>query len=268
MGGKSKPMLNEYGQGKSEERCSFWHRTPIVRPVISRFAFRTVTLLGVILLLSPACINRRKKAEPRWSDLFHAQGIPQGWSVRAWNDLRKPGPTNSSWRVKDKILQSEGERGNWLVSAREYGDFELEFDFKLGPTGNSGLALRAPMRGDPAFDGLELQMADFRYNPEAKDSELTGGIYRAIAPSKQVYRPTDWNHYHVRLIGDHLWAQLNGTVIHDLNLSDHSEPVSRHDGSSAPPVKDRPKQGHIGFQELSRGETHVQIRNARIRVLE
>ena len=46
------------------------------------------------------------------------------------------------------------------------------------------MALRAPLKGDPAFDGMELQVADFRYNTRAKDSELTGGIYRAIAPIK------------------------------------------------------------------------------------
>ncbi len=42
----------------------------------------------------------------------------------------------------------------------------------------------------------------------------------------------------------------------------------RHDGSLAPPLKDRPRRGHIGFQELSRGESQVQIRGARIMPLE
>jgi hypothetical protein len=37
---------------------------------------------------------------------------------------------------------------------------------------------------------MELQVADYRYNTQAKPSELTGGIYRAIAPSKQVYKLT------------------------------------------------------------------------------
>jgi len=44
--------------------------------------------------------------------------------------------------------------------------------------------------------------------------------------------------------------------------------VKRHNGTDAPPVKDRPRKGHIGFQELSRGGDHVQIRNARIRALD
>jgi len=60
---------------------------------------------------------------------------------------------------------------------------------------------------------------------------------------------------------------LNGELIHDLDLNEQTQAVKRHDNSSAPPVQDRPRKGHIGFQELSRGGSHVQIRNARIKVL-
>lgn len=38
--------------------------------------------------------------------------------------------------------------------------------------------------GDPAFDGIEVQMADFRYNPGARGPELTGRLYRAAAPRR------------------------------------------------------------------------------------
>lgn len=45
-------------------------------------------------------------------------------------------------------------------------------------SGGTAVARRAPMRGDPACNGRELQMADFRYHPDAAPSELTGGLYR------------------------------------------------------------------------------------------
>ena len=95
-----------------------------------------------------------------------------------------------------------------------------------------------------------------------------GGIYRAIAPTKQVYKPTEWNKYHVLLKGSHLKVVLNGETIQDLNLEEQAQSVKRHNGKDAPPVKDRPRKGHIGFQELSRGSEHAQIRNARIKVLD
>ena len=193
---------------------------------------------------------------------------PTGWRVGAWNDVSKPGPSNTVWRVKAGVMQPEGERGSWLMSEKEYGDFILEFEFKLGELGNSGCALRAPLRGDPAFDGLELQMADLRDNPQAKDSELTGGLYRAIAPKKQVYKPTEWNKYQVTLKGPRLKVVLNGELIQDLDLTGQNQEVKRHNGTIAPPIKQRPQKGHIGFQELSRGEQHALIRNVRIKVLD
>ena len=199
--------------------------------------------------------------------LFPRDGIPQGWVVRPWNDLAKPAPKGTEWTVHDGVLTSGKQRGTWLVSEKEYGDFILEFEFKLGELGNSGVALRAPMKGDPAFDGMELQLADLRYNPQAKPSELTGGIYRAIAPTKQVYKPTQWNQCRIELKGMHLKVTLNGEVIQDVDLDRYDQPVKRHDGTDAPAVKDRPRKGHIGFQHLSRDSVPVMIRSARLREL-
>jgi hypothetical protein len=223
----------------------------------------TSKLAGLILLLTATA---SLAAEPDFVPLFPQDGAPQGWVVRAWDDVSKPPKQPTTWGVTNGVLHGGEPRGSWLMSEREYGDFVLEFEFKLGEKGNSGCALRAPLRGDPAFDGMELQMADVRYNPAAKESELTGGIYRAIAPKRQLYQPTEWNRYQITLRGARLKVVLNGEVIQDLNLDEQTQEVKRHDGNSAPPVKERPRRGHMGFQELSRGEGHVQIRNARIKV--
>lgn len=223
----------------------------------------SLALLSLVLALTAGCAQTLTRRA--WQPLFPQDGPPTGWVVRAWNDVSQPGPADARWRVENGILRSEGTRGCWLMSEQDFGDFDLEFEFRLGQRGNSGLALRAPMAGDPAFDGMELQMADFRYNPEAKPSELTGGLYRAVAPRQQVYRPTEWNHYEISLRGHHLKARLNGVLIHDLDLSRETTIIQRHDGKDAPPIKDRPNRGHLGFQELSRDDGHVMIRNAFIR---
>jgi hypothetical protein len=217
-----------------------------------------------------ATAHSAEKADDKagWVKLFPKNGTPEGWRVGMWNDVSKPADGDPKWVVKDGILNGGEPRGSWLMSEKEYSNFILEYEFKLGERGNSGLALRAPMKGDPAFDGMELQMADFRYNPSAKDSELTGGLYRALSPSKQVYKPTEWNAYRVELRGSRIVVTLNGEKIQDTDLSGHGDPVKRHDGTMAPPLKDRPRRGHIGFQELSREGAHVLIRNARIKVLD
>jgi hypothetical protein len=225
------------------------------------------TLAGALLLLSSlGC--RTAQPEPEFEPAFPMDGPPVGWVVRAWNDLAQPAEGNPQWTVKDRVLTGGEPRGSWLMYERELGDFILEFEFKLGERGNSGCALRAPMKGDPAFEGLELQMADLRYNPEAKEDELTGSLYRAVAPRQQVYRPTEWNKYEIACRGHELKVMLNGVLILDLNLNQQSVRPKRHDGSEAPPLKDRPRRGHIGFQELSRDGSHVEIRNVRLKSLD
>ncbi|MEN6425502.1 MAG: DUF1080 domain-containing protein [Phycisphaerales bacterium] len=230
---------------------------------------RLVVAVVLLTLSTALSAAEQQEKEEGFMPLFPKDGVPEGWLVRSWSDVNQPPANpNTKWVVQEGILHGGEPRGSWLLSKKQYGDFILKYEFKLGPTGNSGCALRVPLFGDPAFDGMELQMADYRYNPQAKDSELTGGIYRAIAPRKQVYKPTEWNSYVVTLKGSRLHVVLNGEVIHDLNLDEQNQVVLRHNGQQCPLVKDRPRKGHIGFQELSLGVEHVLIRNARIKVLD
>ena len=220
-----------------------------------------------LLLIASALTALEARSDDGFTPLFTKDGAPMGFVVGNWSDVSQPPPAGAAWEVRDGVLCSTGARGCWLVSEKEYGDFILEYEFKLGPLGNSGCALRAPMKGDPAFDGLEMQMADFRYNEKAKPSELTGGLYRAAAPSKQLYKPEEWNAVRLELRGSKVKVTLNGEVVQDIDLDDFKEPVLRHDGTNAPPLKDRPRKGRIGFQELSRGDGHAMIRGARIKEL-
>jgi 3-keto-disaccharide hydrolase len=227
-----------------------------------------ITMKTRALLLSLCCIAAGNSlAEDGFVPLFPKDGNPEGFVVRHWSDVSKPPEDAAEWKVTDGVLTSVGARGCWLISEKEYSDFVLEYEFRLGPLGNSGCALRAPLKGDPAFDGLEMQMADFRYNTQAKDSELTGGIYRAVAPTKQVYKPEEWNSVRIELTGSKLKVVMNGETIQDIDLTTFDQTVLRHDKTPAPPLKDRPKKGRIGFQELSRDGSHVLIRGAKVKEL-
>lgn len=221
--------------------------------------------LSVLVLVVPSLAGR-PPADP--VPLFPDDGPPKGWVVRAWNDVSKAAGDDTAWTVKDGVLTPGKQRGTWLMSEKAYGDFVLEFEVKLTERGNSGVALRAPLKGDPAFDGLELQFADLRYNTEAKPSELTGGVYRAVAPTKQVYKPTEWNTCKVELKGPRLKATINGELVQDIDLTTFDKPVARHDGTDAPPLKDRPRKGHLGFQHLSRNNEPIQIRAVKLTVLD
>ncbi len=220
----------------------------------------------VLLLLSSVAA-----AEDGFTLLFPQEGVPAGWTVRRWDGVSQPAE-NVIWAVENSVLRGGEPRGTWLVSDKEYGDFTIEFDWRIPERGNGGLGLRFPPHGDPAFDGLELQMVDPRYYGEAAaeipPNELTGGLYRAVAPRKRAYKPGEWNRYVVTLRGPRVTVELNGETIQNVNLDEETIPVTRHDGSPAPTLKQRPRRGRIGFQDLSRGGGHVEIRNARIKRLD
>jgi hypothetical protein len=227
-----------------------------------------ILFLGV--LITPCADEKTGRTEDGFKPLFPKDGVPEGWVVRDWADVKNPPPAGAVWKVIDGVLHGSEPRGTWLVSEKEYSDFTLKFEFKLGERGNSGCGLRFPGYGDPAFDGLELQMVDPRYYPpemSVPPSELTGSLYRAIAPKEQLLKPTAWNRYEVTCKGANVKVILNGEPVLDVNLKEHDKIIKRHNGADAVPLKDRPLKGHIGFQELSRGGAHVEIRNAQIKEL-
>lgn len=229
---------------------------------------RALTALTTLVITT--AFAAEKSLEEGYKPLFPKDGVPEGWSVRNWADVKDAPPEGAVWKVMDGVLHGSEPRGTWLVSEKEYGDFILKFDFKLGDRGNSGCGLRFPGAGDPAFDGLEFQMVDPRYFPEDQKplpSELTGALYRAIEPKKQVFKPNAWNSYEITLKGTKAKVVLNGETVVDADLHTIQTTLKRHNGEDVVPMKDRPLKGHIGFQELSRGGAHVEIRNARIKEL-
>ena len=98
--------------------------------------------------------------------------FPSGWTghdgviVGHWSDVANPPPEGPAiWTVKDGDLWGGKAKsgkwvGTWLMSEKEYGDFILEVGFKFmngGAHGNGGIGLRAALKGDPAYTGVELQ---------------------------------------------------------------------------------------------------------------
>src|SRR5438477_441519 len=145
--------------------------------------------------------------------LFPKDGVPEGWMVRNWDNVKNAPESKVQWKVENGILEGSEPRGTWLLSEKEYGDFILEFEWKLGEQGNSGTALRAPLHGDPAFDGMELQMVDRRYYPAdmaVTPAELTGSLYKALAPRVKAYKPGEWNKYQITCRGPSVKVVLNG----------------------------------------------------------
>jgi len=149
-------------------------------------------------------------ADPRPTQfrmLFPVDGpVTKGWTVRTWADIKDQPRYETIWEVRDGILQGGKSPtgrwvGTWLFSDEQYGDFVLEVDFKFrngGAQGNGGVGLRvSPLAGRPSYDAMELQITDPRYEyslyRDGTSDQLTGSIYKALSPIKQVYNAGEWN---------------------------------------------------------------------------
>jgi len=86
-----------------------------------------------------------------------------------------------------EVNPTGGSGGN-LYTAEEYADFEFRFEFQLTPGANNGLGIRAPLTGDAAYVGMELQILDNDAPVYAKLNpyQYHGSVYGVI-PSKRGY---------------------------------------------------------------------------------
>jgi hypothetical protein len=149
-----------------------------------------------------------------------------------------------------------------LYTSGEYSDFIYRFEFQLTPGANNGLGIRAPLKGDAAYVGMELQILDNEAPVYAKlqPYQYHGSVYGIIPAKRGFLKPTgEWNYEEVIANGTRITVTLNGTVILD---DDIKEAVK--DGT--PDHKEHPglfnEKGHIGF--LGHGSV-VKFRNIRLK---
>lgn len=157
----------------------------------------------------------------------------------------------------------KGSGGN-LFSKDQYSDFIFRFEFQLTPGANNGLGIRAPLEGDAAYEGMELQILDDDA-PIYKDLHVYqyhGSIYGTEAAKRGFLKPTgEWNYEEVIVRGPKIQVILNGTKILDADIS-NARKNGAVDGQPHPGLKrDR---GYIGF--LGHGSP-VKFRNIRIKDL-
>mgnify|MGYP003945725519 CR=1 FL=1 len=157
----------------------------------------------------------------------------------------------------------KGSGGN-LFTKDEYSDFAFRFEFQLTPGANNGLGIRAPLTGDAAYSGMELQILD-NEAPIYKDLHIYqyhGSVYGVMPAKRGFLKPTgEWNYQEVIVKGPKIKIILNGTVILDGDLTE-ARKNGTVDGQSHPGIFRN--SGHIGF--LGHGSP-VQFRNIRVKDL-
>jgi hypothetical protein len=159
------------------------------------------------------------------------------------------------------IEPKPGSRGN-LYTKNEYKDFDFRFDFKLTPGANNGVGIRAPLEGDAAYVGMEIQIldntADIYKNLEPY--QYHGSVYGVIPARRGYLKPVgEWNSEEIIARGNRIQVILNGEKILDGDIKAASKNGTM-DKKSHPGLLN--KQGYIGF--LGHGSV-VYFRNIRVK---
>ena len=172
----------------------------------------------------------------------------------------------TDYLVEDNLLAvrpKQGGHGN-LYTANEYSDFVFRFEFQLTPGANNGLGIHAPLEGDAAYVGKELQILDntAAIYKNLKPYQYHGSVYGIIAAKRGHLKPVgQWNSEEVVVKGDYIKITLNGVVIVEGNMKEASKNGTA-DHQEHPGLKRN--KGHIAF--LGHG-SELQFRNIRIKDL-
>jgi HEAT repeat protein len=161
------------------------------------------------------------------------------------------------------VINPERDSGN-LFTEKEYSDFVFRFEFKLMPAANNGIGIRAPLQGDAAYAGMEIQVLEDG-SPVwwgLQPYQYHGSIYGVVPARRGTLRPVgEWNTEEITAKGRTVRVVVNGTVIVDADI-DQASAGGTIDHRDHPGLKR--DSGHIGF--LGHGSI-VEFRNIRAREL-
>ncbi len=188
--------------------------------------------------------------------------IFDGKTLDGWTLVNKNRPGNG-YSVENGAIVSKKTGGGNLFTEREYANFVLRFEFKMEPGSNNGIGIRAPLTGDVAYTGMEIQVLDHdheSYKGKLNPTQYHGSIYGVVGAKTGALKPAgQWNREEIMAAGRRIKVTLNGKVIVDANLDDVKDEavLKQHPGLAR-------TTGRIGF--LGHG-SRVEFRNLFIKEL-
>ena len=174
-----------------------------------------------------------------------AAALFDGKTLQGWRVYRRPDATGSRWKVEDGLLtlsfvdgkDTRGARD--IITTETYDLFDLTWEWKVAPGGNSGVKYFVLEDRDSAI-GHEYQIIDDERHPDAKigPHRQTAAFYDVLAA--QQLRPVkpagEWNTSRVRVApsrivpgGTRVYHYLNNLRVleYELNSAELSAAIEK-----------------------------------------
>ncbi|HEX9795066.1 MAG TPA: DUF1080 domain-containing protein [Planctomycetota bacterium] len=216
-------------------------------------------MLTAALLFLVAALGQQAPAAP--APTLHALERDAGWrslfdgrSLAGWKSHGSAAPVQG-WEVRDGCLVRTGAGGD-LVTIEEFGDFELEFEFRLAAGTNSGVKYRVQERaGQSGMLGPEYQLLDDAAHPATAARHRTAALYDVLAPAAAPDLPVavlpagTWNHARIVAQDGRIEHWLNGIRVIRADTGGAAWAAARAASKFA---------GAVGFAEPARGRIGLQ----------
>lgn len=239
---------------------NFWDRSQAIFPIEqielqahgTKTAFRNL-YINELPQVKPTELSAEEKAEG-FKLLYDGTNM-HGWTGNTRDYVSEDGAI--------VLYPGNGGGGN-LYTVDEYKDFVFRFDFMLTEGANNGIGIRAPLEGDAAYVGMEIQVLD-NESPiysQLEKYQYHGSVYGVIPAKRGFLKPVgEWNSEEIRIKGNDIRVTLNGEVILEGNIAEASK-NGTIDHKDHPGLKN--EKGHIGF--LGHGSL-VKFKNIRVKEL-
>lgn len=197
-----------------------------MKVVITKATTGLLATCAITLALFSSCETKQNVLTPEeiadgWQLLFDGKTL-NGWKDYNGTTLTQP------WHVVDGCIQAKGDGSDasgYIVTDKQYENFELSWDWKLSKGGNSGMlyhVVERPQFAVPYVTGPEYQLIDEPNFPEPLEEWQKLGVdYAMHLPdqSKMKVNPQgEWNNSKIVFDNGHVEHWLNGEKYWNLKL--------------------------------------------------
>ncbi len=228
--------------------------------------------IALALAITVGCSSQHAATAGQTASAPAASSVAPGpWrslmDAKQWRAYRAD-TVPSRWTFADGML-SKTRPVEDIVTRDEFGNFELELEWRIGEAGNSGIFYR----GTEEYDHIYWSAPEYQLLDNIKASDNKTPLTRAAAvyglypaPDGHVKPVGEWNSTRIVARGNHVEHWLNGFLMeqYELNSPDWSAKVAASK-FKAWPNYGKSARGHIAIQGDHPGA--LAFRNIRIREL-
>jgi len=184
-------------------------------------------LLACVALIASCSPKKTETAETAPANQLTEAQKSEGWkllfdgqTMNGWRTFKNK--ENNTWEVLDGTLHCKSSSDTTatqradIITTEMYANYELSFDFKIAPQGNSGLIYRVTEEFEvPYASGPEYQIIDdIGYPGELKDVNKTGANYDVqVAENKTLNPAGEWNTGKLVVNTNHVEHWVNGVKV-------------------------------------------------------